>query len=181
MLPDIHAQNRRVALHKRAVLVGQAVEIQRAVALDDKPRPAAAEACDAGLLELGLEVIKGAKFRVNCRGQRAGGCAACVGAQNRPEEGVVGVAATVVAHGGADVLRHLINAAAEILNTHVVPLGACNRVVDIRYIRLMMLIVVNLHRLRINGRLEGVFGIGQAGQLKGHRSSPFALCLVISF
>lgn len=42
------------------------------------------------------------------------------------------------------------------------------RIVQISHIRLMMFGVMNIHRARIDVRLEGVFGVWQGWQSMGH-------------
>src|SRR5271166_5456072 len=51
VLPDVHADDGNLALHVRAVLVGRANDLELAVR-KHQPGPAAAEAGNAGLLEL---------------------------------------------------------------------------------------------------------------------------------
>src|SRR5262249_50199161 len=58
VLPDIDAEDRRLALHVGAVLVGARLDGQLAGGIADQPGPAAAEAAQGGFLDLGLEVIE---------------------------------------------------------------------------------------------------------------------------
>src|SRR5205823_14605631 len=51
MLPDVDAEDGRLAVHEGAILVRRAEDLQLAVG-EDEPGPAAAEAADAGLLDL---------------------------------------------------------------------------------------------------------------------------------
>src|SRR3954470_22387845 len=44
VLPHIHTQQRRLALHQRAILIRRAQHLQRAALIQHQPRPAAAEA-----------------------------------------------------------------------------------------------------------------------------------------
>ena len=75
--------------------------------VDDQPGPAAAETAHARRLELLLEGVEAAEGGFDVVGQLAGGRAARFGAEDLPEHGMVGVAAAIVAHGAADVRRHL--------------------------------------------------------------------------
>src|SRR5207245_6450492 len=63
VLPDVHAQDGRVAVHQRAVLVGPPDHRELAAGVPHEPAPAAAELADGGLgegfLEAG-EVAEGA-------------------------------------------------------------------------------------------------------------------------
>src|SRR4051812_36258869 len=77
VLPDVDAQERRLALGDRVVLVGGA-DARQPGAVVHEPRPAGAELVDAGLLELGLEVPEGAECRGDRVRQRAVGLAAAV-------------------------------------------------------------------------------------------------------
>src|SRR5690349_3037781 len=56
VLPDIDPEQWRLAVGDRVVLVRRADDGE-AVAVLDQPRPAGAELADAGLLDLGLEVV----------------------------------------------------------------------------------------------------------------------------
>jgi hypothetical protein len=76
-------------------------------AVDDQPGPAGAEARGAGLGEIFLELGETAELGVDGRGELALGGAALARAEHGPEEGVVAVAAGIVAHAAADGLGHL--------------------------------------------------------------------------
>src|SRR5262245_20894491 len=52
VLPDIDAEDRELALHERAILVGGAEDLEMP-AIDDEPAPAAAEALGAGVVDVG--------------------------------------------------------------------------------------------------------------------------------
>jgi hypothetical protein len=60
VLPDVEAQDRLLAFHDRRVLIRRALDRQLAAGVDE-PRPAAAEAADAGLGELLLEGVEAAE------------------------------------------------------------------------------------------------------------------------
>src|SRR3954469_13746442 len=97
VLPDVNAQQRGLPLRDRVVLVGRSDDRQ-AGAVVDEPRPAGAELVDAGLLELGLEVVERAERGGDRVSQRTVGLAAAVRAHALPEQRVVVVPAAVVAH-----------------------------------------------------------------------------------
>ena len=93
------------------------------------------------------------------------------GESDVPEQRVVGMAAAVVPHrrllvGGQDleVRDHGVDRS-------VHPLGAVERRVEVRHVRGVMLAVVDLHRLRVDVRLERVERVGQFGQF----DTPFLL------
>ena len=88
------------------------------------------------------------------------GRAAGFRAEDLPEHGMVGMAAAIVAHGAADVRRHRVKIADQVLD------GLCfqvrlarNRLVDVGDVGSVVFIVVNLHGQRVNVRFERVLGI----------------------
>src|SRR5205807_2019763 len=109
VLPDVDAEQRGLALADRVVLIGSGGNGQ-AGAVVDEPGPARAELVDAGVLELGLEVVKGPEGGLDGRGQVTVGLAAAVGGHPLPEQRMVVVAAAVVAHGLLLVLWELVEA-----------------------------------------------------------------------
>src|SRR5262245_59397437 len=70
MLPDIDAEDGRLPGHERRVLVGRAGDGQLA-AVENQPGPAAAEAPQGRLLDLGLEVVEAAERRIDGLAQSA--------------------------------------------------------------------------------------------------------------
>jgi hypothetical protein len=78
---------------------------------------------------------------------------------------VVGVTATVVSDGRSDVIRHLIDAAEELFHGQVLKiLVTLQSGVQVAYVRRVMLSVVDLHRPRVDGRLERVKRVRQIGE-----------------
>ena len=69
--------------------------------------------------------------------------------------------ATVVAHDAALVLRDLLEVADDVLDGLVGPLGALERAIDAVHVRLVVLVVMNPHRLLVDVRLEGRVVVGQ--------------------
>src|SRR5690554_2735514 len=116
MLPDVDAEDRRLAFHQRVVLVGRALDRKFAV-LRHEPGPAAAEAPGAGLVHLFLERVEAAERGRDRFGNRTRGGAALARAHDLPEHRVVDVTATVVAHGRADVLGNRREVLDEVLGT----------------------------------------------------------------
>src|SRR4051794_30893631 len=57
VLPHVDAEDRLLAFHQRAVLVGGALDHQLPAGVD-QPRPAAAEALGAGVVHLRLELVE---------------------------------------------------------------------------------------------------------------------------
>jgi hypothetical protein len=88
-------------------------------------------------------------------------------AHDLPEHRVVGVAAAVVAHGGADVLGQLRQLGEDLFNRHGRDLGMVfHCLVELLYIRGVMLVVMKLHGLRVDRRLERREVIRQRRQLE---------------
>src|SRR5207248_10622143 len=70
VLPDVEAHDDLLVFHERTVLVRAALDRQLA-AVVDQPRPAAAEAADAGFLEFFLEFVEAAERGLDRIGNRA--------------------------------------------------------------------------------------------------------------
>jgi len=72
------------------------------------------------------------------------------------------VTATIVAHGGADVFRNTVDAAKQLLEPLFIQRGMfVQRRVQVADIGLMVLAVVDLHRLRVDLRFERGVVVGQ--------------------
>ena len=77
--------------------------------------------------------------------------------------------AAVVTHGGAHGFWNLVDATVEIVERPRCQLWRLfNRGVEIGDLRLMMFAVMNLHRLRVDMRLEGFCSVRQRGKDMGH-------------
>ena len=138
-------------------------------AVGQEPCPAGAEPAAGRLGELLLEAVEAAEGAVDRRGQIAARRTAPVRAHDLPEQAVVGVTAAVVAHRGTDRLRHLLDPAQEVLDA----LGGEVRmslegVVQLRDVRLVVPVVVDLHRPGVDVGFQGVGGVRQRGQREGH-------------
>src|SRR5215472_2147828 len=168
VLPDVDAQDRDAAAADRVVLVGEALDRQLAAG-EVGPAPAAAELADRRLAQRVLEAGEVAERVVDRVRDRAGRVVARVRGHDLPEDRVVQVAAAVVAHDGADVLGHRVQVAQQLLHGPVAELGVLlDRPVQIVHVRGVVPVVVDLHGLRVDVRLERVEGVGQRGQYKGH-------------
>ena len=85
----------------------------------------------------------------------AGRRAAFSGAHDLPEHRVIDVAAAVVAHGRSDVLGHARQRLDQVLRTLSLQRGMLlERGVEVVHVGRVMFAVVNLHRLRVDVRLE---------------------------
>ena len=142
-------------------------------AVEHEPGPARAELADAGGLELLLEGVEGAERRVDRVGELAVGLAAAVGAHRLPEQRVVGVAAAVVAERRPACRRAATTRLRDdLLDRLAVELGALQRGVGLVHVGLVVLVVVQPHRLLVDVRLERVVVVGKRRDLVGHRGSP---------
>ena len=83
---------------------------------------------------------------------------------------MVGVPAAVVAHRRTDVLGDGIEVGDQLLDRLALQLGILlERGIEIVHIRLMMLAVMDLHRLLVDERLERVVGVGKRRKFVGHK------------
>lgn len=186
MLPDIEADDRSAfdagygLAHQRAVLVRGRADGKLAVRTFDEPRPAGAETGRASFGEGFLERVEGAERFVDRRGELTGGSLRAAGGDDFPEERVVHVAARVVADRRADVLRHGAEVLDQLLGAFRVEIGlAGDRVVQVGDVRLMMLRVVDFHRLRVDVRFESVVGVSEFRESSGHDIDRFGLVLAL--
>jgi hypothetical protein len=100
------------------------------------------------------------------------GLAAAVGAHRLPEQRVVVVAAAVVADGSTLVLGHLAQVGQDLLDRLAVERSALERGVRLVHVRLMVLVVVEAHGVRVDVRLERLVGVGERWNFIGHAKSP---------
>src|SRR6185295_3217472 len=87
------------------------------------------------------------------------------------EEAVVQVAAAVVADRAALVLGDRAEIRDDLLDGLAVEVGAGERIVGLVHVGLVMLVVMQLHRLLVDVRLERVVVIGKGRNLVSHRGS----------
>src|SRR6478735_6406479 len=88
VLPDVDRPERLLTVLEGKVGVGRLGHLELA-AVVDQPSPAGAELGDAGLRDLGAELVVGAEVCGDAIGDRTGGGAAAVRGEAVPEEGVV--------------------------------------------------------------------------------------------
>src|SRR5262249_29557088 len=101
MLPHVVAEQRALAVHQRRILVGAGLDRELAVASDGDEPPARAEYPQPGRVEVGLELVEAAEIALGRRGDLAIGLLRA-GPHDLPEHRVIGMAAAVVAHHGAN-------------------------------------------------------------------------------
>jgi hypothetical protein len=161
VFPNIDAENRFVAVHERAVLVRRRHDFELAAFVFDKPRPTAAETTYARGGELLFKGIETTEGGFDVVGKFSRWLAARLWPHDLPEERMIGVTAAVIAHRRANIFRHRIQVADQILDRFVRQIGfVFKRVVYVRDISLVMFRVMNFHRTRVDVRLECVVCVG---------------------
>src|SRR5205823_7739019 len=123
---------------------------------------------DAGVVHLGLQLVGIAERIADRVGERARRIAAAARLHQLPEHRVVDVPAAVVAHGGPLVLGQRVEVRDHLLDWPVGPVGAFERRVQVGDVGLVVFVVVDLHRLRVDRRLQRLVRVGERGQLVGH-------------
>ena len=172
MFPHVDAENRaRAAVHQRVVLVRATDDRQRFFLARHQPRPTTSEATHCCGGELFLEAIQPAEARVN----RLGEIALRFAARSRlrhdlPEEVVVPVPAAVVANRRANFLGGFLHLFDDFFDRHLQPIVHAGKgFVQVIDVGLVVLVVVNRHRLGVDDRFEELVGIRQLGQRKPRR------------
>jgi hypothetical protein len=124
-----------------------------------------------------LELVEAPEGLVDRLSERAARGAARLGSHDLPEHRVVPVPATVVANRVADRLGNRAEIAEEVVERLRLQLRSLlQRGVQVVDVRLVMLPVVNLHRLRVDVRLEGIRRVGKGRKRVGHgRGSPVVI------
>ena len=136
-----------------------------------KPCPSAAKPPDRRRFEFFLEGIEAAECAFDVVRQFPGRHAAGFRGQKLPEQGMVGVAAAVVANGAADVRRDRIQVADELLDGFLFEVGlAGDGFVQVCHVGGVVFVVVNFHRLRVDERFKGVFRIRKRRKFVCHSS-----------
>ena len=134
-------------------------------AVGDQPGPAAAEHFRGRFTEFRLECRIAAKCSVDRLGEFAARLASLIFLQDFPEEGVIVLAASVVAHGGTDILRNFVQVQQQLLERHFLNrfrrLREC--LIQVFDVGAIVFVVMNLHRLRVDVRFERVVGITEFG------------------
>mmetsp|Transcript_918 Transcript_918/g.1904 ORF Transcript_918/g.1904 Transcript_918/m.1904 type:complete len:210 (-) Transcript_918:257-886(-) len=149
MLPHVNAHDRDepIAVHERVVLVGGGHDLDGAVLSHRQPGPAGAEHPRRGGGEGSLELIERAVRRADLLGEDSRWLSAAVGPHDRPEHAVVVVAAACVVELRRLGAGHERDERGGLLARH-----GLVQVVDVR---LVVEVVVELHRRRVDVRLEG--------------------------
>src|SRR5215204_5957049 len=97
-----------------------------------------------------------------------GGCAAAIWAHDLPEQRVIRMTTGVVAHRSAYVLRQDLDVGEHLFDRAIRPFRPRQGLVRVVDVGLVMLVVVEPHRLLVDRRLEGVVVVWEWGYLVGH-------------
>src|SRR2546422_1388914 len=182
VLPHIDTEHRGQVFHVRAVLVRVRLDQELSARIRQQPRPAAAELADARFLELLLERVVAAERAADRIAQLAGRSAAPIRAHDGPEDRVVRVPARVVAQDGAHVFRHRADSAEQVLDRLLGQLGVLlESAIGVVHVSGVVLVVVDLHRLGVDVRLERIERVREWWKLICHGGSPFYLKLLSTF
>ncbi len=149
VLPHIASQQSGSTVEQDAFLVGQREDLQLLGAgVDHEKCPARTELLRRGGRELLLECVKTAEVALECVGQSTLRCRVARWPDHLPEELMVGVSTTLFAHGLADLVWHLIEAAEQIFDDQSVQLWVPgDRGVEFVDISLVMLVVVRITKV----------------------------------
>ena len=166
MLPEVEPDERLPSGHQGVLLVGRGLEHQLLVLGDGDPDPSAAEDAEGLLGEHLVAFLLVGEELAERFAQRTFRTVAAFLPEALPEERMVVVAAAVVPHRGADLLGDLVEALAQLLGAELLEVGIVGeRLVEVVHVGRVVLAVVDLHRLRIEVRLERREGVGQRRQL----------------
>ena len=113
VLPDVIAEQRALAVHDRIVLVRAGLDREFAVLGDRHEHPARTKYTTARGVEVALEFFRAAEVAID-RGKHFAFRLAAIRSHDLPEHGVIGMAAEIVAHAGADCLRQVAEIAEDI-------------------------------------------------------------------
>ena len=108
-----------------------------------------------------LERVEATKGGFDGIGQFAFRLAAAVRAHDFPEERMIGMTAAVVPDCSADFFRDGTEVADQVLDRFAFKAGlALDRFVQVGDVRLVMFVVMDLHRLRIDVRFQCIVRVG---------------------
>ncbi len=170
VFPEIDAEEDLAALDEWGVLVGGRFEFEGTILVDAEPEPAAAEDAEGGLDEVfaGFLGIGGVEGLEKGLAEGVAGAGAFIATEGFPEQGMVDVAAGVVADGGADPFGDLVEIGEEFLGGMLVEIGVVSDgLVEVVDVAGVMFAVMDLHRLGIDVRFEGIEGITQRREFVG--------------
>ena len=144
VFPNINTQYGFGAEHKRGVLIRSRIDSELAI-LDDKPSPPGTEAAKSSGGEFFLKAREGSESRSDGSTKIASWLATAALLHLRPEERMVPVAAGIVAHRAADVLRDGVETLQKVFKRLGLEIGvAIKRLVQVGDVVAVVLVVVLL-------------------------------------
>ena len=165
MFPDIGSQDGLTAVGHRSVGIIGVDDLHAAVVVLHQPGPAGAEVASPLLVEPLFEVLKGTEGLADGIGQGPAGLTAPLGAHTVPVEGVVPDLGGLIEQPSRTGLLN------DFLQGHILVFGAGNHAVELVHVGLMVLAMVELQGFGGDMGFQGVLGIGQIRQFKGHTGS----------
>ncbi|MNV01858.1 hypothetical protein D3C71_920760 [compost metagenome] len=169
MLPHVQPQNGHQPLHQGTVLVGAAHHLQAARLVHHQPGPAAAEAAQGRLGEGLLEGIQAPQIPGNRLGQLTARLTAPLRAHHLPEQAVVGMTATMIAHRPLHAHRQAVETGEQFVHRQGRQLGELGQGgIEVGDIGLVVTAVVDLHGQRVYVRLQRVIGVAEGRQGMAH-------------
>src|ERR1039458_555930 len=164
VLPHIHAKNGLVPCAQWAVLIGRCFNSQGPVRQLEEPGPTAAKNAHRRRSQLVLKSGKRTELRVNSLRQLAGGRFTAF-AKCRPPERVVRMASPLIPHRSTGRFGPAVQICNQFLHGLAVQLQVRGHShIQIVHVRLMMLIVMQMHGYGIEAGLKRVIGVGQSGE-----------------
>jgi hypothetical protein len=177
VLPDIVAEDGMKSLRDGTVLIGSADDFHFAFAVSGEPDPSAAELSYAGGIEFFLESLEVAEGFLNDIGDGAGGIASAVGLHDVPEHGVVDVTSAVVADSASNIFGDGVQVFEQVFGSLLIELGMfVEGRVEVLDVGSVMHVVMEMHGLFIDGRVERRVVVRQGGQFVRHFHFLQSLC-----
>src|SRR5215468_1018938 len=168
VFPHVDADDTLGPLHVRAVLVGRAEDCKLLVLANAKPCPAGAEAAETRRLDGSLHLLKVTEGSIDGAVEIARGLAGAAGRHQLPEERMVPMAAQVVADGNADRFggsSQIGQGLIDWLGGEIWPL--LYEPVEVVDVGRVVVVVMDLHGLGIDVRLERIICIAEWRQREG--------------
>ena len=188
MFPDVEAKDRRsfsaaeCSAHHGVILIRRGTHRERAVRFLAQPCPTRAKTGDARLAKGLLECIERTKGLIDRRSKLTRWCLSTARRDDIPEERMIHMATRIVADRGADVLWHRREAADQCVCAHALKLGLASKgVVQIGDVGLMVLGMMDFHRLRVDMGFECIVGVAKFWECVCHGNEEFDLLIAVTF
>src|SRR5204862_3949540 len=102
VFPNVHAKQGRVTIHQWAVLIRRRDYFKFSAFVFDQPSPTTSETTGTSCREFFLERVKASESGFDVISKFARGLATSIRTHDFPEKRMVGVAAAIVSHDGAN-------------------------------------------------------------------------------